>query len=45
MPTLDGADEVEPGGRSILIKGRGGALLPREKIVASASHQADHYRG
>lgn len=33
--TIDGADEVAPGGRAI-IKGRGGALL-REKIVACAS--------
>jgi ribose 5-phosphate isomerase A len=34
--TLDGADEVDPGGN--LIKGGGGALL-REKIVASASRR------
>jgi len=34
--TLDGADEIDPGGQ--LIKGGGGALL-QEKIVASASHE------
>jgi ribose 5-phosphate isomerase A len=34
--TIDGADEIDPGGR--LIKGGGGALL-QEKIVAAASHE------
>ncbi len=34
--TLDGADEVDPGGN--LVKGGGGALL-REKLVASASRR------
>jgi len=34
--TLDGADEIDPGGQ--LIKGGGGALL-QEKIVASASRE------
>jgi ribose 5-phosphate isomerase A len=34
--TIDGADEIDPGGN--LIKGGGGALL-QEKIVASASQE------